>query len=121
MIKHLLCVYVYFHSAANQQWVFNQDTGIPGVFTITSKTKPTLFLTSPPNPVNGSKLYLSTEITGSGQDGMYLLLLINVVSFLQFFKFRWISWYHNQSIHCICGYVGDPSTHSLRLLHCLAF
>ena len=70
MIKHLLCMYVYFHSAENQQWVFNQDTGIPGVFTIASKTQPKLFLTSPPDPVNGSQLYLSTK---SGQGGMYLL------------------------------------------------
>ena len=40
---------------------------IPGVFTIASKTVPTLFITAPLDPKTHDLIYLHTRIQGTGQ------------------------------------------------------
>ena len=40
---------------------------IPGVFTIASKTVPTLFITAPLNPKTYDLIYLDTKIAGTGR------------------------------------------------------
>ncbi len=52
----------------NQQWIIKEgDTGIPGVFTIASKTDPSVFLTAPLDPKNGDKITLFKKIVGFGR------------------------------------------------------
>ena len=55
---------MYLHHAANQRWKFESYTEIPGLFRIASATAPTLYLTSPPNPKNGDKLFMDTKYEG---------------------------------------------------------
>ena len=58
---------IFLLYTANQHWKFEAYTKIPGVFRIASETKPHLYLTSPLDPVNGSKLYLEEKIEGGGR------------------------------------------------------
>ena len=53
---------------ANQHWKFESYSEIPGLFRIASATAPTLYLTSPPNPKNGDKLFMDTKYEGVGKN-----------------------------------------------------
>ena len=53
-------------NVVNQLWVFDENTGIPGVFRISSKADPSLFLTSPLNPTNQDLVYTDKRIPGTG-------------------------------------------------------
>ena len=54
--------------AANQHWKFEPYTEVPGLFRIASAAIPTLYLTSPPNPQNGDKLYMDEKYEGVGMN-----------------------------------------------------
>ena len=51
-----------------QQWIINQNTGIPGVFTIANKQDPALFLTAPINPSLRDLVTLAKKINKTGPD-----------------------------------------------------
>ena len=64
----LLLIKLQTH-AESQQWIINQDTGIPGVFTIAARNSdPQLYLTAPANPALRDKVFLAERITGTGPD-----------------------------------------------------
>ncbi len=51
----------------NQLWVFDEGTGISGVFTIASKISPGLLLTAPLDPSPGSIITMSKKRLGTGR------------------------------------------------------
>ncbi len=67
----IIIIYIY---PENQQWIISdKSTGIPGVFTIASKTDPSVFLTAPLDPKNEDKITLSKKIVGFGRQSQQQL------------------------------------------------
>ena len=52
--------------AEHQLWVFDDKTGIPGVFRIASKSVSSLFLTAPLDPKEEEPIFLDRGISGTG-------------------------------------------------------